>query len=152
MVLGHGGVTRWLARMLRVASDEGNASPLMHAAIRRALFLEHLAGCTPDGADLRESLFLTGAFSLLDRATGTSFTRLFEGAAVPAAVCDALIERGGACAPYLALVEAIERSDPINSRKHREALGIAALDCNLSLLRALAAAPTTPTEDELEAA
>jgi hypothetical protein len=70
---------------------------------------------------------------------------------LPPAVGDALIERAGPCAPYLALVEAIERSDPINSRKHRESLGIAALDCNLALLRALAAAPTAQGESEFAA-
>jgi EAL and modified HD-GYP domain-containing signal transduction protein len=152
MVLGHGGLTRWLSRMLRVSSGEGNAAPLMHASIRRGLFLEHLAGCTPDGSSLREALYLTGALSLLDRVTGTSFTRLLQGAALPEAVGQALIDRTGQCAPYLALVEAIERSDPINSRKHRESIGIAALDCNISLLRALAASPTTPSEDEVAAA
>ena len=146
MVLGHANLTRWLSRVLRVSSSEGSAAPLMHASVRRALFLEHLAACTPGGADLRESLYLTGAFSLLDRTTGSSFTRVFEGTMLPPAVGDALIERAGPCAPYLALVEAIERSDPINSRKHRESLGIAALDCNLALLRALAAAPTAQGE------
>jgi EAL and modified HD-GYP domain-containing signal transduction protein len=152
LVLGPAGLTRWLSRLLRVACDEGNAAPLMHASIRRALFLEHLASCVPGGAELREALYLTGAFSLLDRTTGTSFTRLFERAAVPPAVAQALIERAGPCAPFLALVEAIERSDPINSRKHREALGIDPLDCNIALLRALAAAPSTHGEDELAAA
>jgi EAL and modified HD-GYP domain-containing signal transduction protein len=124
----------------------------MHASVRRGLFLERLAGCTPDGAELRESLYLTGALSLLDRTTGTSFTRLLENAGLPAEVGHALIERAGPCAPYLALVEAIERSDPINSRKHRESLGITALDCNLALLRALAAAPTADSGVELTAA
>lgn len=152
MALGHAGLTRWLSRALRVASEHGLASPLMHAALRRALFLEHLAGCVPGGAELRESLYLTGAFSLLDRTTGTSFTRLLDGAALPEAVGEALILRGGPCAPYLALVEAIERGDPINSRRHREALGIAALDCNLALMRALAAAPTAPPAGALAAA
>jgi c-di-GMP phosphodiesterase len=142
MVLAHGDLTRWLSRMLRISTAAGSTAPLMHASLRRALFLEHLAGCSPDGAELRDALYLTGAFSLLDRTTGSSFTRLFHHAAMPTPVRDALIERSGPCAPYLALVEAIERSDPINSRKHREGLGIAPLDCNLALLRALAAAPT----------
>jgi EAL and modified HD-GYP domain-containing signal transduction protein len=152
MVLGHGGLTRWLSRVLRIASAEGSGLPLMHTAIRRALFLERLAGCTPGGPELRESLYLTGAFSLLDRTTGTSFTRLLANGTLPAEVGLALIDRAGPCAPYLALVEAIERSDPINSRKHRESLGIAALDCNLALLRALAAAPTAQGDGELATA
>lgn len=151
MVLGHVALTRWLSRVLRMARAEGGAAPLMHASVRRGLFLERLAGCTPGGAELRESLYLTGALSLLDRTTGTSFTRLLETAGLPAEVGHALIERAGPCAPYLALVEAIERSDPINSRKHRESLGIGALDCNLALLRALAAAPTAESGGELAA-
>lgn len=149
MVLGHAKITRWLSRMLRVATTDGHSMPLMNAAIRRGLFFEHLANCTPAGAELRDSLFLTGAFSLLDRLTGTSFTRLFQRVSLPAVVSLALIERAGPCAPYLSLVEAIERSDPINSRKHREAIGIQLLDCNLALLRALAAAQSTESEGEL---
>jgi EAL and modified HD-GYP domain-containing signal transduction protein len=152
MTLGHAHLTRWLSRVLRLCSGEGLAAPLMHASVRRALFLERLASCAPHGAELREPLYLTGAFSLLDRTTGTSFTRLLEGAALPPVVNEALIDRTGPCAPFLALVEAIERSDPINSRKHREALGIAALDCNLALLRALAAAPTAQDEEAPAAA
>jgi EAL and modified HD-GYP domain-containing signal transduction protein len=149
MVLGHAKITRWLSRMLRVATTDGHAMPLMNAAIRRGLFLEHLASCTPGGSELRDALFLTGAFSLLDRLTGTSFTRLFQRVTLPAVVSLALIERAGPCAPYLSLIEAIERSDPINSRKHREAIGIPLLECNLSLLRALAAAQSTESEGEL---
>jgi c-di-GMP phosphodiesterase len=147
VALGHASIIRWLSRLLRVSNDEGNASPLMHGAIRRALFLEHLSACAAV-ADLRDSLFLAGAFSLLDRATGTPFERLFQHAALPPPVRQALVERSGPCAPYLALAEAIERSDPINSRRHREALGIGALDCNLSLLRALAAAPAVAHGDD----
>lgn len=149
MVLGHPKITRWLSRMLRVATTDGHAMPLMNAAIRRGHFLEHLASCTPGGSELRDALFLTGAFSLLDRLTGTSFTRLFQRVTLPAVVSLALIERAGPCAPYLSLIEAIERSDPINSRKHREVIGIPLLECNLSLLRALAAAQSTESEGEL---
>jgi c-di-GMP phosphodiesterase len=141
VTLGHASVVRWLSRLLRVSDDEGNASPLKHGAIRRALFLEHLSSCAPVAAGLRDSLYLTGAFSLLDRATGTPFERLFQHAALPPPVWQALVERSGPCAPYLALAETVERSDPVTSRRQRESLGIGALDCNLSLLRALAAAP-----------
>ena len=151
-ILGHDGVTRWLSRILRVASVDGTASPLMHASVRRAQFLERLAFCTPDGGGLQDALYLVGALSLLDRTTGTPFTRLLHRAALPPVVCEALIERNGPCATYLSLVEAIERNDPINSRKHRETLAISPLDCNMALLRALAAAPARQSEDELLAA
>lgn len=142
MVLGHAKMTRWLSRMLRVSTFDADALPLMHAGIRRGLFLEHLASCSTDGAELRDSLFQTGAFSLLDRITGTSFPRLLARAQLPSSVAAALVERKGPCAPYLTLAEAIERNDPMMSRKQREALDISLLDCNVALLRALSAAQT----------
>ncbi|MGH6610502.1 MAG: EAL and HDOD domain-containing protein [Burkholderiaceae bacterium] len=152
MVLGHAKMTRWLSRMLRVATYNGDSLPLMHAGIRRGFFLEHLASCSEDGAEMRDSLFQTGAFSLLDRMTGTSFERLLLRAQLPANVEDALVERKGPCAPYLTLAEATERNDPVTSRKQREALDISLLDCNVALLRALAAAQTTYVREERIAA
>ncbi len=152
MVLGHAKMTRWLSRMLRVATFNADALPLMHAGARRGLFLEHLASCSPDGAELRESLFQTGAFSLLDRMTGTAFNRLLQHAQLAPNVSAALVERKGPCAPYLCLAEAIERNDPVMSRKQREALDISLLDCNVALLRALAAAQTTHSREDRIAA
>jgi len=52
-------------------------------------------------------------------------------------------ERAGPCAPYLSLAEAVERNDPVASRKQLEALDISQLDCNMAMLRALAAAQTS---------
>ncbi len=152
MVLGHAKLTRWLSRMLRVATSNAEALPLMHAGIRRGLFLERLASCSHDGGELRDSLFQTGAFSLLDKITGTSFPRLLAHAQLPLSVAAALVERTGPCAPYLTLAEAIERNDPLMSRKQREALDISLLDCNVALLRALSAAETTHSREDRVAA
>ncbi len=146
MVLGHAKMTRWLSRMLRVSTFNADALPLMHAGTRRGLFLEHLASCNAEGAELRDSLFQTGAFSLLDRMTGTAFPRLLQHAQLAPSVSAALVDRTGPCAPYLALAEAIERNDPVTGRKQRETLDISLLDCNVALLRALSAAQTTHGE------
>lgn len=148
MVLGHAKMTRWLSRMLRVATFNADALPLMHAGTRRGLFLEHLASCSADGAELRDSLFQTGAFSLLDRITGTAFPRLLQHAQLAPSVSAALVGRTGPCAPYLSLAEAIERNDSVTSRKQREALDISLLDCNVALLRALSAAQTTHSRED----
>ena len=149
MVLGHAKLTRWLSRMLRVSTFNADALPLMHAGTRRGLFLEHLASCNAEGAELRDSLFQTGAFSLLDRITGTAFARLLQHAQLAPNVCAALVERTGPCAPYLSLAEAIERNDPAMGRKQREVLDISLLDCNVALLRALSAAQTVHAEQRL---
>ncbi|HVE88993.1 MAG TPA: HDOD domain-containing protein [Burkholderiaceae bacterium] len=143
MVLGHAKMTRWLSRMLRVSTFSADALPLIHAGTRRGLFLEHLASCNAEGAELRDSLFQTGAFSLLDRMTGTAFSRLLQHAQLAPSVSAALVERTGPCAPYLTLAEAIERNDPVAGKKQREALDISLLDCNVALLRALSAAQAT---------
>ena len=135
MVLGHAQLTRWLS--------------LMHAGARRGLFLEHLASCNAEGAELRDSLFQTGAFSLLDRMTGTTFPRLLQHAQLAPSVSAALVDRSGPCAPYLSLAEAIERNDPVMGRKQREALDISLLDCNVALLRALSAAQSLHAEQRL---
>lgn len=140
MVLGHAKMTRWLSRMLRVSTFSADALPLIHAGTRRGLFLEHLASCNAEGAELRDSLFQTGAFSLLDRMTGTAFSRLLQHAQLAPSVSAALVERTGPCAPYLTLAEAIERNDPVAGKKQRDALDISLLDCNVALLRALSAA------------
>ena len=149
MVLGHAKLTRWLSRMLRVSTFNADALPLMHAGTRRGLFLENLASCNAEGAELRDSLFQTGAFSLLDRITGTAFARLLQHAQLAPNVCAALLERTGPCAPYLSLAEAIERNDPAMGRKQREVLDISLLDCNVALLRALSAAQTVHAEPRL---
>lgn len=151
MVLGHAKLTRWLSRMLRVSTFNADALPLMHAGTRRGLFLEHLASCNAEGAELRDSLFQTGAFSLLDRMTGTAFPRLLQHAQLASNVSDALVERTGPCAPYLSLAEAIERNDPVMSRKQREVLDISLIDCNVALLRALSAAQTMHVEQRVVA-
>jgi EAL and modified HD-GYP domain-containing signal transduction protein len=151
MMLGHAKMTRWLSRMLRVATFNADALPLMHAGTRRGLFLEHLASCNAEGAELRDSLFQTGAFSLLDRMTGTDFRRLLQHAQLAPNVSAALVERMGPCAPYLSLAEAIERNDTVMGKKQREVLDISLLDCNVALLRALSAAQTMHVEQRLVA-
>ena len=149
MVLGYSKLTRWLSRMLRIATFSADALPLMHAGTLRGLFLEHLASCNAEGAELRDSLFQTGAFSLLDRMTGTAFPRLLQHAQLAPSVSAALVDRSGPCAPYLSLAEAIERNDPVMGRKQREALDISLLDCNVALLRALSAAQTMHADQRL---
>ena len=88
---------------------------------------------------MRDELFVTGAFSLLDRITGAPIPRLMGPVAMGSNVTEAIVHRRGPYAPYLALIEAIERSDPMAIRRHTDTLSIPIFDCNQALLRALAA-------------
>ncbi|HEU0202573.1 MAG TPA: HDOD domain-containing protein [Burkholderiaceae bacterium] len=140
MMLGYKKMMRWLSLLLATASKEANTFPLMHASIRRGLFLEYLGGAENSSQEQRDELFITGAFSLLDRITGAPFDQLFELIALPENVVDAVIRRHGPHAPYLTLIEAIERSEPIAIGKQLDALAIPLVSCNQALLMALAAA------------
>jgi EAL and modified HD-GYP domain-containing signal transduction protein len=148
-VLGHDKTLRWLSLSLESAGEHVNALPLMRAATLRGLFLEHLAAGLPEVDDnMRDELFVTGAFSLLDRITGAPIPRLMGPVAMGGNVTEAIVNRRGPYAPYLALIEAIERSDPMAIRRHTDTLSIPIFDCNQALLRALAATQRLDAEQD----
>lgn len=139
MMLGYKKLIRWLSLLLATASKDTNTFPLMHASIRRGIFLETI-GATASQGEMRDELFITGAFSLLDRITGAPFPHLFELISLSESIVDAILNRAGPYGSYLTLIEAIERSDPIAIRKQAEELAIPIATCNEALLKSLAAA------------
>ncbi|MBV8210987.1 MAG: HDOD domain-containing protein [Burkholderiaceae bacterium] len=139
MMLGYKKLMRWLSLLLATASKESNTFPLMHASIRRGMFLENI-GAEEGNTELRDELFITGAFSLLDRITGAPFTHLFELISLSDRIVEAIVSRTGTYAPYLTLIEAIERSDPIAIRKQANALALPIGTCNEALLKAIGSA------------
>jgi len=151
-VLGPEKTLRWLSLSLESAGEHINALPLVRAATMRGLFLEYLSAGHPDfDLQQRDELFVTGAFSLLDRITGATIPRLMGPVAMGSNVTEAIVHRRGPYAPYLALIEAIERSDPIGILRHSEKLGIEIFDCNQALLRALAATHRIDSEQDQRA-
>jgi EAL and modified HD-GYP domain-containing signal transduction protein len=138
-MLGHARLARWAHLLAPNAGDDANAAPLVHAAAVRGFFLEFLAAAEWP-AERRGEFYLTGAFSLLDRVTGASLASLLSLLNLPEAVSEALLGRSGPYAAYLALIEAIEQSDPIAIAHAAEVLALPLAACNEALLRALAAA------------
>jgi EAL and modified HD-GYP domain-containing signal transduction protein len=148
-VLGREKTLRWLSLALESAGEHVNALPLVRASTLRGLFLEQLAAGVPGtDADTRDELYVAGAFSLLERITGASVARLLGPVALGGRVTDAIVHRTGPYAPYLALIESIERSDPIAIRRHADTLGIPIYECNAALLHALAATHRLDAEHE----
>ena len=145
MMLGYKKMMRWLSLLLATASKDANTFPLMHASIRRGLFLEFL-GAGEGQAELRDELFITGAFSMLDRITGAPFPQLFELIALPENVIDAIVHKKGPHAPFLTLIEAIERSDPIGISRQVDALAVPISACNQALLKAMSTANSLDAE------
>jgi EAL and modified HD-GYP domain-containing signal transduction protein len=145
MMLGYKKMMRWLSLLLATASKDANTFPLMHASIRRGLFLEYV-GAEDNQSEVRDELFITGAFSMLDRITGAPFEQLFELISLSENVTDAIVRRQGPYAPYLALIESIERSDPIGLSKQIDALAMPVAACNQALLKAMSAANTLDSD------
>ncbi len=145
MMLGYKKMMRWLSLLMATASKDSNTFPMMHASIRRGLFLEFI-GAEDNQPELRDELFITGAFSLLDRITGAPFEQLFELISLSEGIVDAIVHRQGKYAPYLALIEAIERSDPIGIAKITDALALPVSACNRALLKAMATADSLDGE------
>jgi EAL and modified HD-GYP domain-containing signal transduction protein len=141
MMLGYKKMMRWLSLLLATASKDANTFPLMHASIRRGMFLEFVGGIE-ESSEVRDELFITGAFSMLDRITGAPFEQLFELISLSENVTDAIVRREGPYAPYLALIESIERSDPIGLAKHLDNLAMPVSNCNEALLKAMQSANT----------
>jgi EAL and modified HD-GYP domain-containing signal transduction protein len=141
MMLGYKKMMRWLSLLLATASKDANTFPLMHASIRRGMFLEFVGGAD-ESAEVRDELFITGAFSMLDRITGAPFQQLFELISLSENVVDAIVRREGPYAAYLALIESIERSDPIGLAKQLDRLAMPVSTCNEALLKAMQSANT----------
>lgn len=146
-LVGYNNLARWIEGEIAGARlQEDNAAPLMHASLRRGLFMERLANQATQNAD---GMFLTGAFSLLDRITKTSFSRLLSMVSVSKEISESISTNDGMWSPHLELVRAIELNDTENIIANAEKLGIALSTVNLALLTALADADDLESDDFL---
>lgn len=139
MLLGYRRLRRWLALLLVSAHGDPATKPLIFAAVRRGFVMEELVSADPD-AELRGDMFICGAFSLLDRMLGRSFSDLFVDVAVSESVRRALIHGAGPCMPYLALATALELGERRAIVEAADRCRLSLEEVNSALLRALAAA------------
>ncbi|MBL8483057.1 MAG: HDOD domain-containing protein, partial [Rhodocyclaceae bacterium] len=93
-ILGYDKLNKWLSLLLVTASKDPTAPALMQAAITRGRFME-LTGAAYFEREEFDNLFITGAFSLLDRLLGSTMAAVLEGMTLPEPICDALLGRGG---------------------------------------------------------
>jgi len=139
MLLGPQRLKRWLALLLASSSKGTHARPMLHAALRRGMLLEALAGDTED-AGLRGEMFICGIFSLLDRLLQQPMVSLLHSVPMPERVTQALCGQGGPYAPYLELAAAIEQESRTDIQECAERLFMGPAEVNRALLFALGAA------------
>lgn len=137
MLLGYAKLMRWLSLLLSSTSKDINTFPLMHASIRRGLFMEQIGAKLGENKD---SLFITGAFSMLDKITYTPFEELFTMISVSQDIVDSITGKGGNGSKFLELIIAIEQSDVKKMSELMSELMLSSRDVNTALLVALSTA------------
>ena len=111
MLLGREYLYRWLVMILCASGPtEPGHHLLLESALARGRFMELLAAEEWTPAQ-RESLFLTGMFSLLDVLLKMELKTLVERLKLPEEVRCAILDHKGPCAPLLKLAEACEKAD-----------------------------------------
>lgn len=136
-LLGYDKLNKWLSLLLVTASKNPTAPALMQTAIARGRFMETIAADRFD-AGQRDSLFITGAFSLLDMLLAARMDDILAAMQLPAIITAALSGRSGDFAPYLALALACENDNPALLIELAGQLDLSATTVNRAQLEALA--------------
>ena len=116
VLLGRKQLRVWLQLLLYTA-DRGNTNfgnPLLQLAAVRGKLMELLAARRPGPeSTMVELAFITGILSLMSVVLEMSTSDILDELNLPPLVGNALLERQGALGDMLALVEGIERDDPV---------------------------------------
>lgn len=125
MMLGRRPLQRWLQVLLFAHHGAGDfPSPLLQMAAARGRLLELLSEQCGAPQDACDEAFMTGILSLLDTLLQAPMTEVLSDIAVPPAVREALLERGGRLGRMLQLAEALEQADDEEVSRLLEADGL----------------------------
>lgn len=135
-ILGYDKLNKWLSLLLVTANRDAQASTLMHTAVARGRLMEQLGEGLIDPSE-HDNLFITGAFSLLDRLLGVEIDRALDTMALPPPITDALLGGNGLYAPFLDLARACEKGDGAMLAEKAGLLGLSSERLNRAHLAAL---------------
>jgi EAL and modified HD-GYP domain-containing signal transduction protein len=137
LILGRQQLRRWLNLMVFAARSDDVRSPMLLARVAvRARTMELLARETGQGKQVQEQAFMTGMFSLLGVLFGVPLGELLAPLNLGDATQRALLSKSGELGELLALVEAAEHSDLVAVAKGLEALQLAPLEFNRTVVEA----------------
>jgi EAL and modified HD-GYP domain-containing signal transduction protein len=145
MILGLKKLFRWAALLLTTSRASGTAPAIGTTAVVRGRLMELLAQemLPPEECD---NAFVVGVFSLLDAMLGIPLEEALESVALPEPVLDALLNRKGVFAPFLALTKACESGDDVAFAYNTELLHLSNHQVNMAHLQALAWADSLGAE------
>jgi len=137
LILGRQQLRRWLNLMVFAARSDDVRSPMLLARVAvRARTMELLARETGQGKQVQEQAFMTGMFSLLGVLFGVPLGELLAPLNLGDATQRALLSKSGELGELLALVEAAEHADLVAVAKGLEALQLAPLEFNRTVVEA----------------
>lgn len=137
MLLGYRQFSRWLSMYLLHSSVEPAVPELYRIAVTRGRQMELLAGSSGIPKNERDSVFITGAFSMVDRILGVTMDTVLEPLALDQSVTDALLFGEGKYAPLLQFAKACENGTECQMYEQLEQLGISARNANLAMVEGM---------------
>lgn len=133
-MLGYSPLFRWLSILL-ATSNRASSPFMMKQAILRGRFVELMGqGMLPPSES--DNLFVVGMLSLIDQLLGIPMAEVLAKVQLADSVQQAILERKGVYAPFLALVEACE-TDGAEAARRAEALFVSAGQVNAVHLAAM---------------
>jgi len=136
MLMGLNRLMRWAALLLITSRANTTHSVFGTTAVVRGRMMELLAAETLS-VDERDSAFLTGLFSLLDKMLGIPMQQALELLSLPHAITDAVLAGTGMFGNMLALVRACEDNDDDACAKLAMALNYNNHQINMAHMEAL---------------
>jgi hypothetical protein len=124
-ILGYRNLSRWLALLLAGTGTTATAPALVREAAIRGRMAELLGEAFLDAGE-RDSLFITGVFSMLPCIVQAPMSALLAQLSLPGHVTDALTDRSGLHGPLLSLAEAVEAPSAARPDSTASALGLSA--------------------------
>ncbi len=134
MLMGLNRLLRWAALLLITSKDGGSASVIGTTAVVRGRMMELLAANTTEE---RDSAFLVGLFSLLDKMLGIPLQQALALLSLPQAVTDAVLHRSGVFGEMLTLTVACENNDDARFAEAATLLGLDNHQINMAHMEAL---------------
>lgn len=137
MLMGYRQLARWLSMYLLQSSVESSMPQLYRTSVTRGRQMELLAQACGYADSERDSVFLTGTFSLIDRILGMDMASILEPLSLDAPVASALLDNSGPYAPLLQFSKASETGTESELYGRLEMLGISAREANLALVQGM---------------
>ena len=138
MLMGLNRLMRWAALLLITSKAGGSASVFGTTAVVRGRMMELLAGnAIGTGTEERDSAFLVGLFSLLDKMLGISLQQALALLSLPQTVTDAVLHRSGVFGEMLTLTVACENNDDARCAEAATMLGLDNHQINMAHMEAL---------------